>query len=174
MRAFEGISDQGDRFHPLTGRDARDSVKQLVRTGGSTGNIGSFGMTRDGGAKMHKGVDWLVADPGVPVFAAHEGVVTIAGEQVSPGPKGAGFGLRVYLDAPGGQLRTVYAHLAGLAVQERDRVKPGYLLGWVGRSGNINRDVPTHLHFEVHLHNVPVNPEDWLLEPPEEQERHRA
>ena len=161
MSAFDGISNQGDRFHPMHGMDVRDCTTWPVRAGGSTGKVGSFGATRENGLKMHYGIDWL-APVGRPVYAAHEGVVFMAGEQVNPGPPGAGFGVRVYLDNEDHSLRTVYGHLSGIVVTTGQRVKPGYLLGFVGRSGNIDRMTPTHLHFEVRVKGTAVDPEEWL------------
>jgi murein DD-endopeptidase MepM/ murein hydrolase activator NlpD len=158
-KAFDRISDAGDRFHPLFGCDVRDCGVGHVLLGGSTGDVGRYGKTRDGGTTWHRGLDfagWM----GQPVFAAHAGVVTRAGEQLSPGPAGNGFGNRVYLVH--GPLTTIYAHLSGIHVQENQRLKPGYLIGWIGRSGNVTRANVPHLHFAVKVEGQYVNPEPWL------------
>lgn len=161
MKPWEGISDQGERFHPLRCRTSGDVAIGIIRDGGSTGRVGSYGYTRDDGAKLHSGVD-LVAEAGSPVFAAHEGRVDRVGEQLTPPPRGGGYGVRVYLEHDDGRTVTIYAHLCGATVKINEKLKPGYLLGWVGRSGNVDRDVPTHVHFEVRIDGHAVDPVAWL------------
>jgi murein DD-endopeptidase MepM/ murein hydrolase activator NlpD len=150
-------------LHPLTCRESSHERDPKVRTGGSTGKIGSFGLTRNGGKKMHKGVDWL-ANPGDPVFAAHAGLVARDGEQSG----GRGFGQRLYISSHDGKLRTIYAHLSAQTVRAGQKIRAGHLIGFVGRSGNLSPEDPTHLHFEFHEkreeHPEPVDPVEALLE----------
>jgi len=58
-------------------------------------------------------------------------------------------------------LATQYAHLAFLAVQEGEVVQQGEPVGGVGAVG-CSRLVPAHLHFEVRVGGVPVNPLNYL------------
>jgi murein DD-endopeptidase MepM/ murein hydrolase activator NlpD len=155
------------RLHPLAGRSVLEAghgpPAWPVRTGGSTGRVGSFGLTRDNGKKRHLGVDYL-AEAGLPVYAAHDGEVTRTGEQSG----GKGYGQRIYLRDAEAAVQTRYAHLSGQLVSRGDRVRAGALLGWVGRSGNVQDTTPTHLHFEVRLGPLDrleaVDPEEWLAE----------
>jgi stage II sporulation protein Q len=52
---------------------------------------------------------------------------------------------------------TWYESLASINVQKGDQVKQGQLLGTAGTE-KFNKNMGTHLHFEVRKNNVPVNP----------------
>ncbi len=157
-----GIDVRGpDGWSPL-------ALPPLVRTGGSTGRVGSFGMTRDGGVTMHKGVDWL-CEIGHPICCALDGTVMRSGEEV---PRGGvvqtgriGYGYRVTVKhdvtSDGKKLETRYAHLGQIFVHEGEKVRAGEILGLAGRSGNKNRAVRTHHHHEVLINGNPVDPVAW-------------
>jgi murein DD-endopeptidase MepM/ murein hydrolase activator NlpD len=98
-----------------------------------------------GCAHFHSGID-LVAPSGSDVRAVMAGVVEIS-------PIG-GYGLHVILHH-GGDLVTLYAHLAGFAVVPGQVVAPGALLGYEGSTG---ASTGAHLHFEVRRGTVPVDP----------------
>ena len=154
------------KIHPMTGCPAAGGREVQVRSGGSTGRVGSFGMTRDGGTKMHKGTDF-VCSAGAPVFATLDGVVIRSGESLprnnvqQDGRKG--YGYRVYIKhnvtGDGRKIETRYAHLSTIFVREHQSVRGGECIGLAGRSGNA--DDP-HLHYEVRTNGNAVNPEDWL------------
>jgi murein DD-endopeptidase MepM/ murein hydrolase activator NlpD len=97
---------------------------------------------------MHEGID-LVAAAGTPVHAAADGVV------VGAAPNGR-YGNWVRIDH-GGQLTTVYGHLAAFApgIEPGASVERGELIGFVGSTG---RSTGAHLHFEVLDNGKPVNP----------------
>lgn len=95
---------------------------------------------------MHYGID-IKCEAGEPVKAAKNGTVMEVGDDPN-------LGLFVVLDHGDG-LVTKYAHLGEISVEVGARVKRGDLLGQVGQTG-ITNDV--HLHFEVLLHNTPVDP----------------
>ena len=59
----------------------------------------------------------------------------------------------------GDGLATLYAHLASIAVQKGDEVERGALLGRAGCTGSCTGQ---HLHFEVHVDGVPVDPLPYL------------
>jgi len=140
--------------HPILGVPAGTIPDEGIRKGGSTGRIGYFGMTRNGGDKMHAGVD-LICGVGAPVYAAHAGRVMQAGWQNGgEGKPGAGYGLRVYL--ADSTTTSVYAHLCHLLVQQGDELEAGQLIGFAGWTGNADpRDV--HVHFEIRRGD-PVDP----------------
>jgi len=156
------------KMHPITGTRA-DKVRSPVRTGGSTGRVGSYGMTRDGGTRKHHGADYL-CQFGHPICAALDGTVMRAGEEipragvVQDGRKG--YGYRVYLrhkvTGEGRKLETRYAHLGVIFVRDEQFVRAGEVIGLAGRSGNVDDDCPTHLHFEVRINNNATDPETWL------------
>ena len=55
-----------------------------------------------------------------------------------------------------------YAHmLAPSAVAEGRRVHTGQVLGRIGQTGNA-AGTPCHLHFEIHVHGRPIDPEPSL------------
>lgn len=87
--------------------------------------------------------------PGAPIYAAYEGVVTDAGYSEQ-----GGYGRRVVIEHERGQYKTLYAHLQKVMVNIGDYVTTGHWIGTMG--GNIedkNRGASggTHLHFEVIL-----------------------
>ena len=118
------------------------------------GKVGSsFGEREDpfnGEGKFHSGVD-IEAPYGTPVRAAADGEAT--GESM-----GAGYGRQVVLNH-GHDLLTIYGHLSSVAVLPGQHVTRGQVIGYVGQSG---RATGPHLHYEVRVHNVPVNPHKYL------------
>jgi len=118
------------------------------------GKVGSsFGEREDpfnGEGKFHSGID-IEAPYGTPVRAAADGEAT--GQNM-----GAGYGRQVVLDH-GHDVLTVYGHLSSIAVLAGQHVTRGQVIGYVGQSG---RATGPHLHYEVRVHNVPVNPHKYL------------
>jgi murein DD-endopeptidase MepM/ murein hydrolase activator NlpD len=118
------------------------------------GRVGSsFGEREDpfnGEGKFHTGID-IEAPYGTPVRAPADG-------EVSGASMGAGYGREVVLNH-GHDLLTVYGHLSSVAVVPGQHVIRGQVIGYVGQSG---RATGPHLHYEVRVHNVPVNPHKYL------------
>jgi murein DD-endopeptidase MepM/ murein hydrolase activator NlpD len=56
-------------------------------------------------------------------------------------------------------METLYAHLSGFAVVAGQDVRRGDILGYVGSSGH---STGPHLHYEVRIHDTPVNPSKYL------------
>lgn len=100
--------------------------------------------------EFHTGVD-IGAPFGTPVHAAADGVVQKAGWET-------GYGRLVILN-DGHSIETYYAHLSGFAVTDGERVRRGQVLGYVGESG---RTTGPNLHYEIRIHNTPVNPHRFL------------
>jgi murein DD-endopeptidase MepM/ murein hydrolase activator NlpD len=71
---------------------------------------------------------------------------------------GAGYGRQIELNH-GHDLLTLYGHLSAMAVVPGQHVTRGQVIGYVGQSG---RATGPHLHYEVRVHNVPVNPHKYL------------
>ena len=104
----------------------------------------------NGEGAFHRGID-ISTSFGTPVHAPADGVVTFAGEE-------SGYGRLIQLEHAQGIL-TRYGHLSGFAVTEGQRVTRGQVIGYVGMSG---RSTGPHLHYEVWVHNSPVNPYKFL------------
>ena len=118
------------------------------------GPVGSsFGERQDpinGEGAFHSGID-IDAPYGTPVRAAADG-------QVTGTIMGAGYGRQIELNH-GHDLLTLYGHLSAMAVVPGQHVTRGQVIGYVGQSG---RATGPHLHYEVRVHNVPVNPHKYL------------
>jgi murein DD-endopeptidase MepM/ murein hydrolase activator NlpD len=118
------------------------------------GRIGSsFGQREDpinGEGAFHPGID-IEAPYGTVVRAAGDG--DVLNENM-----GAGYGRQVVLDH-GHDLITLYGHLSAVSVVPGQHVVRGQLIGYVGQSG---RATGPHLHYEVRIHKVPVNPHKYL------------
>lgn len=100
-----------------------------------------FSRTRSKGRRKHLGMD-IVAPKGTPIHAVLDGIV----EVVSNGGKGfRGYG-RVIIINHSDQLWTLYSHCSTMNVKVGQRVKQGYVIAAVGRTG---RATTNHLHFEV-------------------------
>jgi murein DD-endopeptidase MepM/ murein hydrolase activator NlpD len=113
----------------------------------------SFGERQDpfnGEGAFHTGID-IDAPYGTPVRAAGDGKVTGAAMV-------GGYGREVLLDH-GHDVETLYGHLSAIAVVDGQHVTRGQVIGYVGQSG---RATGPHLHYEVRVHNVPVNPHKYL------------
>jgi murein DD-endopeptidase MepM/ murein hydrolase activator NlpD len=118
------------------------------------GRVGSsFGERQDpfnGEGAFHAGID-IDAPFGTPVRATADGDVTEAAMV-------AGYGREIVLDH-GHDVLTVYGHLSNIAVMTGQHVTRGQVIGFVGQSG---RATGPHLHYEVRVHKVPVNPHKYL------------
>lgn len=121
-----------------------------------TGTItSSFGERQDpfnGEGAFHSGIDIATAY-GDPVRATADGEVLKAAF-------GNGYGREVLIDHDNG-IQTLYGHLSGFAVTAGEHVSRGQVIGYVGTSG---RSTGPHLHYEVRIHDTPVNPHKYLRE----------
>jgi murein DD-endopeptidase MepM/ murein hydrolase activator NlpD len=116
------------------------------------GPIGDpFGAPREGGRK-HSGVDFPVAY-GTPIEAAGVGTVVFAGYNTG------GYGNLVVVQHRLG-FSTWYAHMSRIATHAGAAVEGGTVIGYVGSTGH---STGPHLHFEVRINNVPVNPVPYFL-----------
>lgn len=115
-----------------------------------TGPFGSRIDPFNGEGAFHSGVDISCAY-GEPILAPADGVVTYAGFY-------SGYGRLIEIDH-GNSLATRYGHLSGFAVTDGQAVRKGQVIGYVGMSG---RSTGAHLHYEVRIHDTPVNPHKYL------------
>lgn len=119
-------------------------------------NSSSFGWRVDpftGHMAMHEGLDFM-AEPGTPIYAAADGIVA----QAESTPD---YGNIVKVDHGSG-LETRYAHALRFLVRAGDRVQKGQLIAEVGNTG---RSTGAHLHFEVRLNGIALDPRKYLKNP---------
>lgn len=109
--------------------------------------IGPFTGRRE----FHKGVD-IPAATGTKIKSPADGVVIFIGWM-------RGYGRIVKIDH-GNNYKTVYGHLHKFDVEVGDRVKKGDFIGEVGNTG---RSTGPHLHYEVRLNNIAVDPEKYFV-----------
>ena len=100
--------------------------------------------------KNHRGLD-MAGNFGASVLATSDGVV----EKVS---SSKGFGNAVIVNH-GNEIKTIYAHLKQSVVKVGDKVKRG---DQVGVQGNSGRSTGPHLHYEIKINNVSVNPLNFV------------
>jgi murein DD-endopeptidase MepM/ murein hydrolase activator NlpD len=98
--------------------------------------------------RPHHGLDYA-APAGTPVSASGDGTVLFAGRE-------GGYGNLIILRHRNGW-KTYYGHLSRFAkgVRRGLRVRQGELIGYVGATGLATGP---HLHYEMRIHNRPVNP----------------
>lgn len=99
---------------------------------------------------LHPGLD-IGAPMGTPIRAAAAGRVLVASYD-------GGYGNLVVLDN-GGSIATAYAHQSSIAVTVGQEVAQGQVIGYVGSTGF---STGPHLHFEVRVNGVPVDPLGYL------------
>ena len=103
-----------------------------------------------GGRRPHKGVD-LAGPVGTPVHATADGIVGRADWF-------SGYGLYIQLEH-GGALETRYGHMSRLNVEAGQTVHKGDVIGYIGATG---RTTGPHLHYEVRVAGLAVNPIPYM------------
>jgi murein DD-endopeptidase MepM/ murein hydrolase activator NlpD len=96
---------------------------------------------------MHTGVDFA-AQIGTPIYATADGTIDKLEFSFS------GYGKVIEINHGFGY-RTRFAHMHGFTVSQGQRVKRGDLIGYVGNTG---LSTAPHLHYEVFVNGVLVNP----------------
>jgi len=101
--------------------------------------------------QMHEGVD-ISNRIGTPVIAPADGLVTNIGREW-------GFG-KILVISHGFGFTTRYGHLDRINAKIGQRVKRGQKVAEMGSTG---RSTGPHLHYEVRMNGVPVNPMKYVL-----------
>jgi murein DD-endopeptidase MepM/ murein hydrolase activator NlpD len=118
--------------------------------------VSPFGIRRsyNGGpvSSFHQGID-LAADEGVPVVAGNSGRVAYVGS-------GPTHGNSVLIDHGAGVF-SGYNHLSAFNVQVGQMVNKGDVVGFVGSTGMATGP---HVHWEIIVRGVPVDPAPWTLQ----------
>lgn len=100
-----------------------------------------------GKTTYHAGIDIDgYGNDGQPIVAADSGTVITASSN-------SGYGNYVIIDH--GNMKTVYAHMSGLAVSAGQSVSQGQTIGYLGATG---RATGTHCHFEVYVGDSRTDP----------------
>ena len=117
-----------------------------------TSGFGVRSHPHGGNDKMHEGVDVANAY-GTKIRATANGVVKFAGRK-------GGYGRIVIIDHGYG-LETWYAHCWKVLVKSSQKVKRGQKIALMGSSG---RSTGSHVHYEVRVNRIPVDPLTYILE----------
>ena len=143
----------GNLLDKLEGqRNLLASTPAIRPTGGwMTSRFGHRVSPFTGRKELHKGVD-IANRKGTAILATANGIVSFAGKK---GPMG-----NVVVIDHGHGMITRYAHLSEALKKQGDTVKRGDIIAQMGNSG---RSTGPHLHYEVHLNGVPVNPVTYIL-----------
>jgi len=132
----------------VTGGGSVVGTGELLRPVGGAVTSG-FGVRRHpvfGDMRQHNGVDFG-ASHGTSIVAADSGTVIISGYNSS-------YGNYVVIDHGNG-MTTLYAHMSTRSVSVGNTVSRGQQIGLVGSTGV---STGPHLHFEVSINGVRINP----------------
>ncbi|AQA00987.1 peptidase M23 [Sphingopyxis sp. QXT-31] len=150
----------GPSFAKLEGALFRMEVLERTLVAVPSGNpadvmmmSSGFGYRSDpftGAGAMHAGLDFR-GPIGTPILAAAPGKIVFVGQK-------SGYGNVVEVDHGQGIL-TRYAHLSGFTTRVGTQVAAGEQIAKMGSTG---RSTGSHLHFEVRLNGVAVNPRRFL------------
>lgn len=115
----------------------------------------TFGLRTDpftGNQLMHTAID-IVAPKGTPIKAPADGIVTFSGEDPS-------LGNMLVVDHGYGVI-TRYGHNNAVLMREGQRVRRGDTIATVGSTG---RSTGPHLHYEIRIKDVAINPLKMIIE----------
>lgn len=104
-----------------------------------------------GQSVLHAGID-IANRIGTPIMAPARGTVTFVGWQNA-------YGNSIVIDH-GNSITTRYAHMGEPLVKEGQMVNRGDVISTVNNTG---RSTGPHLHYEVRIGGVPVNPMRYIL-----------
>ena len=142
LEAVPKIMERGTKTPP--------SFIKPISGGRLSSGFGKRTAPKKGASTYHKGVDWATPT-GTPVYASSGGTVAKAGW-------GSGYGYVVYINHEDGS-QTRYGHLSKVLVKAGQKVKQGEK---IALSGNTGVSTGPHLHFEILINGVQVNPFKYL------------
>lgn len=117
---------------------------------GITTDFGVIRTSQERGRKVHKALD-LVADKNSIVWASNNGVIVMKDRFTHTGHT-------VVVDHGCGVL-SLYCHLRDYCdIRVGQHVKKGHPLGYMGMTGYASGD---HLHWEIRVKNIAVDPMQW-------------
>lgn len=144
---------QQDLLHAMRAhRDALSALPSIWPIEGFvSSSFGGRSSPFSGRGEFHKGLD-ITGRIGTPIQATARGTVSFANMD-------GGYGNSVEIDHGGG-IVTKYAHMQRYIVKEGQWVQRGDIIGYIGMTG---RTTGAHVHYEVRLNGVPVNPMRYIL-----------
>ena len=122
-----------------------------VEEGWVTSNFGRRVSPFTGSLMMHNGLD-IAAPRGTRILSTAAGIVS----RVETDQE---FGRMMVIDHGYGK-HTWYGHMEKQVLRRGQRISRGDLIGFVGSTGH---STGPHLHYEVRLDNIPVNPTRYIL-----------
>ncbi|MEJ8283962.1 M23 family metallopeptidase [Curtobacterium citreum] len=167
----KGVAAEKARQARIAAAAAKAAAKAAATSQGGTGGgtANSAGWVRPAGGfqtsgygirvdpythytALHAGVD-LAPACYAPIYAAHDGTVTFAGN-------GGGYGNEVILDNGGG-ISTAYGHIVdgGIMVANGQHVSAGQQIAKIGSTG---WSTGCHLHFETRVNGAAVDPVPFM------------
>ena len=112
-----------------------------------------FGENRQ--THTHNGID-IANIIGTPIYSTADGTVIAVGSS-------GNFGKRIMIyngtDEEGNTYVTIYAHLSQFKVNVGDIIPQGTLIALMGNTGY---STGPHLHYEIRLNGIPINPRHFL------------
>ena len=142
MEAVAKVIEVGTQVPP--------SYIKPISGGRMSSGFGRRKAPKKGASTYHKGIDW--ATPvGTAVVASSSGTVARAGW-------GSGYGYVIYINHPDGKV-TRYGHLSKILVKAGQSVSQGQK---IALSGNTGVSTGPHIHFEILVNGVQVNPLNYL------------
>ena len=155
--SFNPQTSQVDIHDPAT-HEVVDHVDQTTMWPVSGPVSLEFGQSDIPYQILHTGID--IASPvhqvGDPIRSFMKGTVTYAGQT------SYGYGKHVKIDN-GHFVTSVYGHLDAIGVSEGDTVDAGSIIGLRGTTG---WSTGPHLHFEIRVFGIPVDPRVFLAGDP--------
>jgi murein DD-endopeptidase MepM/ murein hydrolase activator NlpD len=157
----QGASDALVSVDPVTHKvEVRDAKGALITTMDATTTWPIKGtMTQEFGVPnppyqvAHSGID-IDGGFGAPVTVFMQGKVIKVGNVLT------GCGSHCVIVDHGFGITSVYAHMSAHRVQVGQIVKPGDVIGLEGEEGWAHG---AHLHFEIKIANIPVNPRIFMI-----------
>lgn len=150
---LEEVSQQQLVSFVAENRDAMLSTPSIWPTKGYL--TSSFGYRTNpvtGRGSMHKGLD-ISNRPGTPVVAPARGAITFSGPDKA-------YGICVVIDHGNG-ISTRYAHLSKTLVEVGQYVQRNEVIAALGNTG---RSTGPHLHYEVMVNGVHVDPMRYIMD----------
>jgi len=137
-------------------KHSEDVFRTIPSITPASGWVSSFYGERhspfSGKTVVHRGID-IGSDVGQEVIAPAEGIVEKSG--ISPT-----FGKFIVIKHAH-NIKTRYGHNSALFVRKGQKIRRGQKIAEIGSTG---RSTGPHLHYEVWVNNVAVDPSDYLLD----------